>query len=373
MALILVANLLIALAFADACDTSVKNDGMWYWPLNIPGEGRTVMTPDECRQRCVDHPDCFYFNHFPNRGCHLSGKDATLRSVPHNPTFRSGAVRCDHRIFSQKAASGECLSSKNNDVGLVLGNTPHTIQVRLTFPESAPSGNARQWILNLGQGHTGDHHWIWKWNTRVQFGKWWGAQIQVATINRCTELTTTSSGSVLKLYCNGRLMAEENVDFWIDSPQLYIGRSPIAAERDFAGCISEVTIWTYEKSADEVFNLEWEALGTGVCVAEDGQMYTRAILFAGEHLLAGEHGFSGTKESCKQLCATYASCIGINFVNHLEFDFDTYICQLLSGDGLPIDEAGGIWGAGSGTGPIDHVVPVQFARSWECHRLIREL
>ena len=71
---------------------------MWYAPLDLPGEERTVGTPEECRQRCVDIPECFYFNNFPNGGCHLAGKDATLQSMPGNPTVASGAVRCEGNL-----------------------------------------------------------------------------------------------------------------------------------------------------------------------------------------------------------------------------------------------------------------------------------
>lgn len=349
--------------YVKRCDLGVKNDRVWYGSFDLPGDLRTVNTAEECRQRCANTPSCFYFNFYPSSGCRLVGKDATLTSLPRY-FFRlaSGAVRCEHRIFSQKAAPGQCLSSLNDDIGLVLGNTPHTIQVRLTFPESAPSGKARQWILNLGRGNTGDHHWIWNSNTRVQFGKWNGAQIKAAAINQCTELTTTSSRGILKLYCNRRLLAEENTDFSIESSQLSIGRSPpIAAGSDFAGCISEVTIWAYEKSAGEILNLKWEDIGNGVCVDGDHNYYTGIGLFG------DGYGFSGTKESCKQLCASYKWCVGINFVNSLN------MCYLYSGvgDGLPIAGVGGfldVWGTGAG--PIARTAFHHYDNNdWECHRI----
>jgi len=155
-------------------------------------------------------------------------------------------------VFSQVAASGECLASDNSDIGMVLGNTPHTIQVRLTFPDSVPS--LRQWILNLGQISNGAHHWIWDAN-KIQFGAWNGYQITEVDITQCTDLTTTYSGSVLKLYCNGVFLAETNTQFSIDTSMLTIGIEPFYnsnMDADFAGCISEVAIWSYEKSAEEV-------------------------------------------------------------------------------------------------------------------------
>jgi hypothetical protein len=165
------------------------------------------------------------------------------------------AKECQCRIaitvFSQVAAPGECLASDNNDIGIILGNNPHTIRVRLTFPDSAPS--LRQWILNLGQYDTGAHHWIWDANI-VQFGTWGGYQLQAVDITQCTDLTTTHSGSVLKLYCNGVFLAETEAQFSIDTSMLSIGTIPFFADADaaFAGCISEVAIWSYEKSAEEV-------------------------------------------------------------------------------------------------------------------------
>jgi len=239
----------------QVCDIDVKNDGMWYWPLNIPGEGRTEHVAAEgCRQRCFNHPDCYYFNFFPNGGCHLSGKNAKLKTVSHNPTRASGAVRCERPIFWQKATSGECLSSQNSDIGLAFGNTPHTIHVQLTFPQSAPG--LRQWILNLGQSNFGAQHWLWNSETKTQIGMWGGlqagAQINVPFISDCTDLTTTYSGSVFKLYCNGRLLGQKNVGFNIGSSQLSIGKTRVGGERDFAGCISEVKIWASERTAAEV-------------------------------------------------------------------------------------------------------------------------
>jgi len=158
----------------------------------------------------------------------------------------NGWLKC--RGFSQVAAPGTCLKTVVNDIGMVLGNNPHTIQVRLTFPDNYP--NARQWILNLGQRSTGSQHWIWNSQTVVQFGKWGGSQIQEVDISGCTYLTTTFSGSVLKLYCDGIFMAQKNAQFSINSARLSIGT--IGFDADFAGCISEVSIFPYEKSADQI-------------------------------------------------------------------------------------------------------------------------
>merc|ERR1712179_255755 len=88
----------------------------------------------------------------------------------------------------------------------------------------------------------------------VQFGGWNGYQIQNVQISQCSDLITTYSGSVLKLYCDGVFLAEVNTYLSINNAELDIGRSP--SETDFAGCISEVKIWSSEKSAQQVANLQ---------------------------------------------------------------------------------------------------------------------
>jgi len=160
---------------------------------------------------------------------------------------------CPDLVFSQVAAPGNCLSSHINDIGLVIGNAPHTIQVQLTFPQSTSS--QRQWILNLGQSAPGSQHWIWyPSNKVVQIGAWGGAQINGVDITQCTDLSTTYSGSVLKLYCNGVFMSEKQVGLDITHSNLAIGDSGLhlVHEDTFAGCISEVKVWSLEKSAEEI-------------------------------------------------------------------------------------------------------------------------
>jgi len=212
-----------------------------------------LTAPEDCAWWCEQEPEC-KVAWFRWSGRHCSLYNFELPFVQQD--FESDstiATKKKSPVFSQVAASGECLASDNNDIGIVLGNAPHTIQVRLTFPHSVPSLGMRQWILNLGQIATGAHHWIWGANN-VQFGTWAGSQIQAVDITQCTDLTTTHSGSVLKLYCNGVFLAETNAQFSIDTSMLTIGTTPLAgfAEAAFAGCISEVSIWSYEKSAEEV-------------------------------------------------------------------------------------------------------------------------
>jgi len=109
--------------------------------------------------------------------------------------------------------------------------------------------------LNLGQPTTGAHHWLWKSDLSGQIGEWNGDQVNNFDISGCTFLTTTSSGKILKLYCDGTLLGQRNVDFDIKTPELSIGLETVGTmdrEADFAGCISEVSIFAYEKSRAEV-------------------------------------------------------------------------------------------------------------------------
>ena len=50
------------------CDRS----GKWYMPLDMNGQGRTVTTPAGCQARCKRTKGCFYWNNFPNGGCHIT-------------------------------------------------------------------------------------------------------------------------------------------------------------------------------------------------------------------------------------------------------------------------------------------------------------
>jgi len=181
---------------------------------------------------CVEEPNCE--NQFVENGLNV---------------YRIQVPTTD---FFKAAAPGACLKTEIDDIGMVLGNHPHTIQVRLTFPDTVPS--VHQFLLNLGQKKTGAHHWIWNLNTQgAQIGKYNGGtaeQIRNVDISVCTYLTTTFSGSTLKLYCNGVFMAQKNMDFSMNSPMLSIGT--VGFGQDFAGCISEVSVFSHEKTAQEV-------------------------------------------------------------------------------------------------------------------------
>merc|ERR1719409_2337533 len=87
------------------CDLDVYTDGMWWAPLDIPGDGRSVSIKFEmpswvgdsagCRKRCEDIPECYFFNVFSDGGCHLAGDGSAEEENAGNATAARGRVRCD--------------------------------------------------------------------------------------------------------------------------------------------------------------------------------------------------------------------------------------------------------------------------------------
>eukprot|EP00493_Phyllostaurus_siculus_P021243 UN21569 len=140
------------------------------------GKVPTGFDPAENNGRSVDWPDVkavvevmdIEVNPDAMASMDSSGSDFEVFQNIATAVCGDGWLNC--RGFSQVAAPGTCLKTVVNDIGMVLGNNPHTIQVRLSFPDNYP--NARQWILNLGQQSTGSQHWIWNSQNAIQFGKW---------------------------------------------------------------------------------------------------------------------------------------------------------------------------------------------------------
>jgi len=108
----------------------------------------------------------------------------------------------------------------------------------------------------------------------------------------------------------------------------------------------------------ECASLQWEALGSGACLSHDGHFYKRYVL------MTGQYGFSGTVESCKQLCAKYDECFGINFVNNHNH------CHLNVGSDRTLSGVGWNIQGGTGIGPIDRTTTTPSGSHWECHRVV---
>merc|ERR1711953_1546773 len=229
----------------------------WSCPISGRSPGTSlgsvfVSSIDDCKASCESIEGCYAITFRKSTGlCWRLDRfyDSKYEKASDDAMVANYGIdqRCD--VFTKAAAPGQCLKTTISDIGVVLRNSPHTIQVRLSFPNNVPT--VREWILNLGQRNTGSHHWIWQTPSsgNSQIGKWGGPQIS-NDISGCTYLTTTFSGSVLKLYCDGIFMAQKNAQFSINSARLSIGT--IGFDADFAGCISEVSIFKYEKSADQI-------------------------------------------------------------------------------------------------------------------------
>jgi len=76
------------------CRADCDRSGRWYLPLNMPGQGKTMASPEGCRQRCLNTPGCNFFNNFPKGGCHITtGEDGFIYNS-RNPTRESGSKYC---------------------------------------------------------------------------------------------------------------------------------------------------------------------------------------------------------------------------------------------------------------------------------------
>lgn len=71
----------------------IFTNGIVIKPLNMAGQGRTVGTWRECRDRCINTPGCEYFNRFPNGGCHITDGKEGPKPGGGNPTSHSGKAR----------------------------------------------------------------------------------------------------------------------------------------------------------------------------------------------------------------------------------------------------------------------------------------
>ena len=86
---------------------SCSTNGIWYMPLDMAGQERTVATPAECQQRCRDTAGCRFFNNFPNGGCHITTGASGTQSGEDNPTVLSGSVQCIEASDSESKNESE--------------------------------------------------------------------------------------------------------------------------------------------------------------------------------------------------------------------------------------------------------------------------
>jgi len=245
--------------FKEEPETISLDDYSYFFPGCVAGEPLQKFSnksPAECAELCNANPDCLAFDYGADyrEGARYKPKDCSLQSSAHyagcsgydnNSKVYIKPASNKPSIFSQVAASGECLSTVS-DIKTVLGNKPHTIRVRLAFPEVATT--EIQWMLNLGEvldnGAQG-HHWLWNHPNAVK-------SYDGREITECSVLTSSFDGTFESTYCDGKMWNFAFPDFSIQTTDLYIGKSPSPSVPDFAGCISEVTIWTHPMDIDDV-------------------------------------------------------------------------------------------------------------------------
>ena len=72
-----------------------------YFPLDIPGHGRTAEPNVEaCQNRCANTKGCSYFSFWDNGGCHLSGPEATKRNSCPKPVWNCGKTSAGPKLCS---------------------------------------------------------------------------------------------------------------------------------------------------------------------------------------------------------------------------------------------------------------------------------
>ena len=171
-----------------------------------------------------------------------------------------------------------------------LRNQPHTVIASLQFPTDVECQSiaGRQWILNIGQGGTGAHHWLWA-PAGIQFGVWCGAQISKPTLQDARyTVCTVWDGTHYLLYKDGVEVARTRALSGLD---IRTGEVSIATgyDGDFTGCVRSVQIFRSALSAAQVLYLSEQ---TGVFERNGPwlQAWQRLLLAATFHAHFGSHG-----------------------------------------------------------------------------------
>jgi len=192
-----------------------------------------------------------------------SADNCAVKSSWNEASRRPGSGCCDSQritkgcmsaVYDGSAAAGQCMSG-NYDIGTVLRQEAHTIHVKLDMPATFNT-YGRQWILNLGQMNTGANHWIWNSNSKIQFGRWAGEQIENVNILQCDSLTmVVDPTKEMKLFCKGQLVGTRAgaAPFDIQNANLAVAYQP--HEQDFTGCVKQVRIFNRALSDDVVQQL----------------------------------------------------------------------------------------------------------------------
>merc|ERR1719471_1384216 len=107
-------------------------------------------------------------------------------------------------------------------------------------------------------------------------------------------------------------MAEVNTYLSINTNTMDIGKASLSAESDFAGCISEVKIWSSEKSAQEVTNLQKRAAASNAngYIRHEGKHCDGSSISKWADGSNADYGAMSGIESCKAECDAHAECAG---------------------------------------------------------------
>jgi len=227
--------------------------GMWG---RVPGH----LTREQCAAWCKSDSRCVGYTFVKTEP---SADNCAVKSSWNEASRRPGSGCCDSQritkgcmsaVYDGSAAAGQCMSG-NYDIGTVLRQEAHTIHVKLDMPATFNT-YGRQWILNLGQMNTGANHWIWNSNSKIQFGRWAGEQIENVNILQCDSLTmVVDPTKEMKLFCKGQLVGTRAgaAPFDIQNANLAVAYQP--HEQDFTGCVKQVRIFNRALSDDVVQQL----------------------------------------------------------------------------------------------------------------------
>ncbi|MBL9126433.1 MAG: DUF3466 family protein, partial [Verrucomicrobiales bacterium] len=158
------------------------------------------------------------------------------------------------------SSGGAGLQLSNAGIPANTPDAPHAIEAWVR-----PTGAvARQWLLQLGHGGPGSHHWLLETpqgssTVTLVVGVWNGAQTRVQLpIDTWTHVATTYDGDIYEVFLNGIRAGSANVDRFNLSPDLAtpahlaLGRSYFNNELHFRGQVDELRLWNRALTAREI-------------------------------------------------------------------------------------------------------------------------
>jgi probable HAF family extracellular repeat protein len=148
----------------------------------------------------------------------------------------------------------------------IPAQTPDALHAIETWVRPTSITAGRQWLLQLGYGGTGSHHWLLTpgaspGNVTLSAGVWNGPQVSVQLpADAWTHVATTYDGDIYEIFLNGIRAGSVAVsEFTLStSPsipaQLSLGHRWIGAESNFRGQIDEFRLWNRPLTAREILS-----------------------------------------------------------------------------------------------------------------------